>query len=636
MADYYTPLINQLLQQVAEHPDFNDWRLQGKIPANAVDETFKSLKDDSPKDDPLFSVLPARVQKSAVTLVKRTYKSWFKLRSRLSWQIEGQTRWLEILKSDDDLLKSCNCDLETLHRTAVKLLSEIEQTVDEATASDSGDRSSFKKASPKTAKRRTCKTKQKEKPQRGTFKLLIERYRQEEDNLTRGAIAYLLKYGGCVPKESENPEKFAKRRRKAEIRLERLLRKFQRTRLPQGRNLSWQPWLEALAQATEQMPQDEDEAADWQANLLRSKHPLPFPINYETTEDLIWSITDKGRLQVTCSGFGRRYFEIYCDQRDLHWFKRFLEDQHVKRKSRNQHSASLFTLRSGRIAWREGKGDGAPWDANSLTLFCTVETRFWTQEGTNEVKDEKVNEIAKVINGTKSKGNLTKTQEEFIKRKEKTLSLIENSFPRPSKPRYQGNPSILAGVSYGRDKPATVAIVDISKGKAIAYRSIRQLLGTNYRLLNRYRLRQTRNAHRRHNNQKKSASNQIKEYRQREHLDRLIAHAIVTIAEEFRVSSIVLPDLGNIREAVEAEIQAKAEQTIPGCKEAQQNYAKQYRSNVHLWSYSRLSTNIQSQASQANVSVEKARQPFHGTPQEKARELAIAAYKSRKDMALQI
>jgi hypothetical protein len=38
----------------------------------------------------------------------------------------------------------------------------------------------------------------------------------------------------------------------------------------------------------------------------------------------------------------------------------------------------------------------------------------------------------------------------------------------------------------GLDKPATVAIVDGKMGKAIALRSIKQLLGKNYRLLNLY------------------------------------------------------------------------------------------------------------------------------------------------------
>jgi len=53
-------------------------------------------------------------------------------------------------------------------------------------------------------------------------------------------------------------------------------------------------------------------------------------------------------------------FQVYCDSRQLHWFKRFLEDQQIKKNSKTQHSSSLFTLRSGRIAWQEEEGKGDP------------------------------------------------------------------------------------------------------------------------------------------------------------------------------------------------------------------------------------------------------------------------------------
>lgn len=652
MADNYTPFINELLEQVTKHSEFHHWRLQGSIPAKAVEDTYEDLRQSfmispffwmlvvadhqhrvntifsSLKIKPCFSVLPSRFQKSAITLVKRIYKSWFRLRSRLSWKLEGQSRWLEILQSDDEILEACQYDLATLQTKATEILTEIKNQASNSNPSSESDRQNTQKQS----RQRKKKNKQNQtKPSSDPFQILMNFYKQEEDQQRRGTIAYLLKHDCCVPEKPEDPKKFAKRRRKAEIRLERTLRILERTRLPQGRNLSWQKWLEAVAKATEQVPSDEDEAANWQADILRGRHPLPFPVNYETNEDLIWSKNSEGRLCVTCSGFGRRSFEVYCDRRQLHWFERFLEDQHVKRASKDQHSASLFTLRSGRISWKEGTGGGKPWNANHLILFCTVETRIWSQEGTEEIRAEKASEIIKVIDRTKEKGNLTKSQEDFIKRKEKTLSLIENSFPRPSKPQYQGNPNILAGVSYGLGKPATLAIIDITTGKAIAYRSIKQLLEKNYRLLNRYRLRQQRNSHLRHNRQKKGAFNKIRESKRGEHLDRLIAHAIVVAAQEFRASSIVLPNLDNIREVTEAEIKARAEQKICGYQEGQRNYAKQYRANVHRWSYGRLTGNINSQAAQANIAVEQARQPFQGTPQEKARDLAITAYRNRNE-----
>ncbi|WP_375512220.1 hypothetical protein [uncultured Nostoc sp.] len=43
---------------------------------------------------------------------------------------------------------------------------------------------------------------------------------------------------------------------------------------------------------------------------------------------------------------------------------------------------------------------------NRLTLYCSVDTRLWTTEGTNQVREEKAEEIAKIITNTKAKGDL--------------------------------------------------------------------------------------------------------------------------------------------------------------------------------------------------------------------------------------
>jgi hypothetical protein len=401
-------------------------------------------------------------------------------------------------------------------------------------------------------------------------------------------------------------------------------------RAPNGRDLTGQRWLETLATATSTMPKDEDEAALWQANLLSESSKLPFPVAYETSEDLTWFINDKGRLCVSFNGLGEHSFEIYCDQRQLHWFSRFLQDQQVKKAGKNQHSAALFTLRSGRIAWQPGQEQGNPWNAHRLVLFCTIETDCWTAAGTEQVRQEKATKYAKILESTKAKKDLTANQEAFIGRREKTLALLNNPFPRPNHPLYKGNSSILAGVSYGLDRPATLAIVDVTTGKAIAYRSIRQLLGDAYKLLNRYRLQQQRGTYQRRNNQRKNVPSHIRESNLGEYIDRLIAKAVVTIAQDYQVSSIVLPTMTNIREVIEVEVQVRAEQRVPGYLEGQQRYAKDYRTAVHRWSYNRLTANIQSQAAQVGIAIETAQQSLQGTPQEKARSLTTKAYSARE------
>ncbi|BAS55909.1 hypothetical protein NIES2135_47960 [Leptolyngbya boryana NIES-2135] len=613
MAEKHTPLINELLKHIAQDSRFEEWSLTGKLPRLVVSEACNQLKQD-----PQFSGQPGRFYSSAISTVHRIFLSWLALQTRLRNQISGQTRWLAMLQSDNELTIASQTDINTLRLKASELLTHLNEPISES------DQPEVKKT--RSKKKNQTSNQAGANVSRTLFKL----YDETEDPLTRCAIAYLLKNGCKLPDQNENPEKFIKRRRKTEIRLERLMNTFQTTRIPRGRHLSWHSWIEALETATSHIPENEEEAAGWQARLLTKPAILPFPVNYETNEDLRWSLNSQGRICVSFNGLSEHFFEVYCDQRDLHWFNRFLEDQETKKASKNQHSSSLFSLRSGQIAWQEGKGDAEHWVVHRLVLSCSIETDTWTQEGTEEIRQKKASDCAKVIASTKAKENRSQNQDAFIRRRERMLELLENQFPRPSYPLYQGQPSILAGVSYGLDKPATLAIVNIQTGKAITYRSIRQILGKNYKLLNRYRLNQQRNAHKRHNNQRKGGSSQLRESNQGQYLDRLIAHEIVAIAQEYQVSSLALPDLGDIREIVQSEVQARAEQKILGSIEQQRKYARQYRASVHRWRYAQLTQFIQSQAAQVGISIEITKQPLSGTPQEKARNLAIAAYQSRK------
>jgi IS605 OrfB family transposase len=113
-------------------------------------------------------------------------------------------------------------------------------------------------------------------------------------------------------------------------------------------------------------------------------------------------------------------------------------------------------------------------------------------------------------------------------------------------------------------------------------------------------------------------------------VDRLLAKAIVEVAKQYRASSIVLPDVRNIREATEGEVRARAEQRFPGYQELQDCYAKDYRASIHTWSYDRLAKCIQFKAERAGIATEKVQQPHGDSPQEKARDLVLAAYENRK------
>ncbi|QOV23600.1 type V CRISPR-associated protein Cas12k [Anabaenopsis elenkinii] len=610
MAELNTPLINELLQQLSKHPDFEKWRKNGNLPSSVVSKLCKPLETD-----PRFAGQPSRCYSSAIYVVDYIYKSWLTIQKRLQQQLDGKIRWLEMLNSDAELVETTGYSLEAIRAKAVEILTT-------ATPTSEADASSNKRRNTKKSKKASASN-----PEKSVSHKLFDAYQQTDDTLSRSAISYLLKNGCKLNDKEEDPEKFAQRRRKLEIQIQRLTDKLT-SRIPKGRDLTKAKWLETLFTATTNVPEDNTEAKCWQDILLSRSSSLPFPLIFETNEDLVWSKNEKGRLCVHFNGLTDLTFEVYCDSRQLHWFKRFLEDQQTKRKSKNQYSSALFTLRNGRIGWQEGEGKGEPW-LNRLTLSCCVDNRLWTAEGTEQVRQQKAEEIAKILTNMKKKSDLTDNQQAFIQRKQTTLTRLNNSYDRPSQPLYQGQSHILVGVSLGLEKPATVAVVDASANKILAYRSIKQLLGENYELLNRQRKQQRYLSHQRHKAQKSFSSNEFGTSELGQYIDRLLAKEIVAIAQTYKAGSIVLPKLGDMREIIQSEIQSLAEAKCPGSMEIQKKYAKQYRINVHQWSYGRLIQSIQSKAAQVGIVIEEGKQPTRASPQDQAKELAFCAYHLR-------
>ncbi|MGI8503058.1 MAG: type V CRISPR-associated protein Cas12k [Hassallia sp.] len=413
MAQLNTPLINELLRQVSQHPEFETWRQKAKHPSGVVKELCQPLKDD-----PRFIGQPARFYTSATTLVNYIYKSWFALMKRClrrasltQYQLEGKIRWLEMLNSDIELVEASGVSLDSLRIKAAEILAQLTPVNTTETKSTNRKKAKKRKKSQNSVSDTLSKN-------------LFEAYGNAEDNLTRCAISYLLKNGCKINEKEEDAKKFAQRRRKLEIQIERLREQLE-TRIPKGQS------------------------------------------------------------------------------------------------------------------------------------------------------------------------------------------------------------HILVGISLGLEKPATVAIVDGTTGKVLTYRSIRQLLGENYKLLNRQRQQKHYLSHQRQVAQTLAAPNQFGESELGEYIDRLLAKEIIAIAQTYSAGSIVLPKLDNMREQVQSEIQAKAEQKSD-LIEVQQKYAKQYRVSVHQWSYGRLMANIHSSAVKAGIVIEESKQPIRGSPQEKAKELAINAYQSRK------
>ncbi|MEP0752306.1 type V CRISPR-associated protein Cas12k [Trichocoleus sp. Lan] len=615
MVEKNTLLVNELLKQINTHPDLDNWLQEGNITAEVINGLCKNLRAESH-----FQDMPGRFANAAENLVKYIYKSWFAQQEKRKVLLQKKQHWLDMLRSDLELELESGCSLKKLRTQATKVLTkkkaELERNQEEKSDQAPKDNS------------------------KALFNSLFQAYDKAKAPQQRCAIAYLLKNNCEVREVEEDPEAYQLRRRKKEIEIDRLDEQL-KSRLPKGRNLSDQEWLEALEQAQE-LILDDEKFREVQASLTRKQSSVPFSISYETSTDLRWSRNEHKRICVSFNGKGisKHTFEVFCDQRQLHWFERLAQDYKIFTQNKEQVPAGLLTLRSARLVWQEGEGKGEPWQVHRLLLHCSVETRLWTAEGTEEVRAEKIAKTQKIIDSMKAKGS----QSNKLTAHETSLKLLKtfDGFSRPSQAGYKGNPSIVIGVSFGRTKPATVAIVNIETGKVLAYRDVKQLLSkpikegktkkkkTQYEQLKRRREQQRLNNYEHHNAQKKGTPCNFGESRQGEYVDRLLAKAIVEVALQYRASSIVLPDLRNIREAAESEVKARAEQRFPGYQELQDCYAQDYRASIHRWSYKRLAECIQVKAQRAGIATEKAQQPHGDTPQEKARNLVLAACENRK------
>nr|WP_277881584.1 type V CRISPR-associated protein Cas12k [Leptolyngbya sp. FACHB-17] len=124
MAEKHTPLINELLKHIAQDSQFEEWSLTGRLSRLVVSEACNQLKQD-----PQFAGQPGRFYSSAISTVHRIFTSWLALQTRLRNQIAGQTRWLVMLQSDDELTIASQTDINTLRSKASELLAQLNESV---------------------------------------------------------------------------------------------------------------------------------------------------------------------------------------------------------------------------------------------------------------------------------------------------------------------------------------------------------------------------------------------------------------------------------------------------------------------------------------------------------------------------
>jgi hypothetical protein len=594
MCDRNTPLVNELLRLVALHSDFSTWRSSGKIPTKEFTKLAKTLDKD-----PRFNNQPAKFRISAEKTALYTFKSWVAIQKLIQQKLTGKISWLRMLRTNEESIADCGQDLEQIRKKAQALIRRYQSAKDSAES--------------KTNLRKS----------------LYKAYERTKDSLSRSAIAYLLRNRCQIPSDTdEDLKKFLKYRYKIENQIKSLTQQLE-NRLPQGRDLTGERFLATLEAATRNNPADNAEFSKWQSQLLKRPDLVPFPIILESNMDLMWFSNEQGKIGLHIGGMSEHEFTIGCGQRQLHYFQKFLSDYQTMLASKRQHTSSLFLLRSAKLIWVPLEGREEPWNMHQLYLACTLDTRLLTTEGTELVKQQVSADKTQELIKMRGKPDRNKKQDNYIKRMQSTLDKIDRPFDRPSKPLYRGQSNIMVAVSIGLQSPITAIAIDLTTQQILTYRSTKQLLGDNYRLLNRQRSLQTRQRHLNHNAQKKGLPRQFSNSELGEHLDRLLAKAIVELAQSYRADSIALPKLDQIRLIIQSEVDAMAQQKIPDYLEGQKKYAKQVRINLHNWSYNRLSASIISKAAQSEIAIEYGTQPARASPNDRAREIALSAYAKR-------
>lgn len=268
------------------------------------------------------------------------------------------------------------------------------------------------------------------------------------------------------------------------------------------------------------------------ANLTKQLNSLPYPILFGSTDDLAWacelpnnsqpnqseqeqtgavqrkpkrSRTRKRKKQKTpriCvhfkgKGLSHLSFRVYCDRRQLPVFRQLVGETKVNkaRKKEDKFSLSLCPLRSARLMWVEDPNqpkDQLPWQRHCLHLHMTIDPRLETAEGTEVVRQEKIELMQKFLKGleqpTEAEIETLSDEEQALltaeenrqkvtKKNQPTFTRLRNNPPppRPCQVPYRGDPAISVKVVFSREHVVGVAVYDGNRF-VLEYRDVKALL----------------------------------------------------------------------------------------------------------------------------------------------------------------
>lgn len=343
MAQPYSELVKDLLEYIANHPDFPVWLQQFRLPDALIKDFVKTHKTQSPCKD-----LPGRFRDSAVILVKNIYASWFAVQKQKLLSLQGKKRFLSMLKSDEEIQQQSGYDLYSITEQAQKLLLAIQDELETKWQLEGT----------------------KPLDEQAIFwqitNQLYDLYDQTKSLKKRCIISYLIKNRNQIPEHPEDPQAYQLRRKSKEIQIQRLEAQLQ-AGTPAPRLLDGNKWLEVLNQAVKAITEVKD-LEQLQRQLLQKVPHLPYPVFYGTNVDLYWSMNNQGRICVSFNGLKKKgiVLEIACDKRQLPYFQRFLGDyQCYQRKDLSVNVPSgLMFLRSAHLIWKAKEGKGSPWNTH--------------------------------------------------------------------------------------------------------------------------------------------------------------------------------------------------------------------------------------------------------------------------------
>jgi hypothetical protein len=479
-----TQLCKDLNDRIGQHADFPTWKQDGSIPDKTLKELWNAARGNAP-----YEGMPERFARSAWLRVQNIYAGWFKTQSKLLNRLNGLNRWLDMTKSDHQLVEISGHGLEEIQARATQIISEAKARLEQAKQPvDKGIKSKITKRHPQSATDQETSTGDQAPEQhnegseagRSLANELFETYfsllQADSSLLDRCALVHLLKNSCDFATEPEDPKVFAAKCRKKRKQAQRVEKQLA-ARRPQVKDLGDEA-MKALSKGIQVVTLDNAEFAVQLANLQKKSNPVPYPVLLYSSDDVEWHLIKRKnpttqkieeRIFIKFKGFKsylrkqlkkldlkqndlrKEYvFEVCCDRRQLQTFQVFLNDWQTYSSDKNKYPITLFAFRSAALIWRQSTENG-----NSKLqphLKCTVDHKRLSAEGAEPIRVEEIAKVSKKIANYEAKQQggeeLTEDQQKDLKKTRSQLAALNHPYPRPSKPPYRGNSNIIGSIVF--------------------------------------------------------------------------------------------------------------------------------------------------------------------------------------------